>query len=57
MSTPAQPGPLKHVEAVADSVVADAVQWVRGHPAYGQIVQALGEQALRVLADAAGIAI
>ena len=57
MSTPAQPGPLKHVEAVAEVVVQDAVQWVRGHPAYAQVVEQLGLQALHAVAAAAGVTI
>ena len=46
---------IRHVEAAADDVVADAVAYVRNHPQYGQIVQALGEQALRALLAAAGL--
>ena len=46
---------LKHVEAAADAVVADTVTYVRNHPQYAQLVQALGEQAIRALAAAAGL--
>jgi hypothetical protein len=42
---------------VAEQVVADVVSYVRGHPAYGQIVESLGGQALRLLAAEAGIPI
>jgi hypothetical protein len=56
VSTPAPPH-VDHVEAAAQAVIADVVSWVRGHPAYGQIVEALGSQAIHVLAASAGIAL
>lgn len=44
---------IQHVEktiaAAADTVVADAIAYVRQHPQYGQIVQALGEKAIQAL--------
>ena len=54
-----QPGApsLKHVEAAAETVVQDVVTWVRGHPAYGHIVEQLGMQAIQAIAASAGIAL
>jgi hypothetical protein len=44
---------LQHIEqviaAATDTVVADAIAYVKAHPQYGQIVQALGEQAIQAL--------
>jgi len=48
---------ISHVEKVAEQVVADAVQYVRNHPAYAHIVEQLGLQALQAVAGAAGVPI
>lgn len=37
------------IEAAADAVVADTVAYVKAHPQYAQIVQALGEKAIAAL--------
>lgn len=40
----------KAVEAAAEVVVADAVAWVKAHPNYPRIVEALGTKALEAIA-------
>lgn len=39
----------KTLEAAADAVAADAVAYVKNHPNYAGIVQALGERALQAI--------
>ena len=39
----------KTIEAATETVVADAVAYVKGHPQYQQIVAALGEKAIAAL--------
>lgn len=39
----------KTIEAAADAAVADTIAYVRQHPQYGQIVQALGDKAIQAL--------
>lgn len=46
---------IRHVEAAADAVVEDVVRQVKAHPAYGQIVGKLTEEALTALAASAGL--
>jgi carbon monoxide dehydrogenase subunit G len=41
----------KVIEAAAETVVADAVAYVKAHPNYGPIVAALGEKAIQALAQ------
>jgi len=53
VSTPVKP--VGHVEASAQALVDDVVQWVRKHPAYTNLVETLGEEAIRALAGSAGI--
>jgi hypothetical protein len=47
------PSELTHIEqAIAgatDAVVADAITYVKAHPQYAAIVQALGEKAIQAL--------
>jgi hypothetical protein len=46
-------GELTHIEraieAAAEAVVQDTVAYVKGHPQYGPIIQALGEKAVQAL--------
>jgi hypothetical protein len=37
------------VEGAADAVVADVVAYVKAHPNYAAIVQALGEKAMQAI--------
>jgi hypothetical protein len=47
------PAELQHIEkaiaAATDALVADTVAYVKAHPQYGPIVQALGEKAVQAL--------
>jgi hypothetical protein len=47
------PGGLTHIEraieAAAEAVVADTVAYVKSHPQYGAIIQALGDKAVQAL--------
>ena len=47
------PGELDHIaratEAAAEAVVQDTVAYVRSHPQYQPIIQALGEKAIQAL--------
>jgi len=47
------PPELQHVEhaiaAAADAVVADTVAYVKAHPQYQPIIEALGEKAIAAL--------
>jgi len=45
------------LEHVAQEIAQDVISYVRQHPAYGQMVTALGDAALRALAAEAGISI
>ena len=48
-------GEIKHLEAVAEKIATDVADYVRSHPQYTAMVQALGEKALAALAAEAGI--
>jgi len=48
---------MNHVEAVASQTVQDVIDYVKNHPQYGHIIEALGIKALQVLADEAGVAL
>ena len=50
-------GEFSQVEHAGEQVAADVAAYVKAHPAYAQIVEALGIKALQALAAEAGIAI
>ena len=43
------------IETAAATLVSDAVDYVKAHPQYGQLVEALGLKAITALANEVGV--
>ena len=43
------------IETAAATLVSDAVDYIKAHPAYGQLVEALGMKAITALANEVGV--